>query len=367
MNGALSRRAALLLPLAAALPGRARAQQGPIVDALGRSVVLRKPAERIVLTFNFEEYTAVAGAAGWPRVVGFDRNQWAVNRPNTWARYKAALPGLEAIADVGGTESGTFSTERVLALRPDLVITIAAGYALRAAQMAQIEAAGVPVLVLDYNAQTVEKHVASTLALGAATGQSERAAELASLYRRETEAIMQRAAGLARPRAYVENGAGGPGKVGNSYNHAMWGRLLDMAGAANIANDRIPAGWSPLQPEYVLAAAPEHVFILGASWSGSSEAARAGFGVTQAEAQARLEGYAARPGWAELPALRQRSLHVIETSLARSLWDWTALQYMAKAIHPAHFADLDPVASLRRYHEAYLPVAFEGCWMACAA
>jgi len=47
--------------------------------------------------------------------------------------------------------------------------------------MAQIEAAGIPVLVVDYNAQNVEKHVAGTLALGQATGKAARAEELAAL------------------------------------------------------------------------------------------------------------------------------------------------------------------------------------------
>ncbi len=363
MTVALSRRAAMLLPLAAALPSRARAAMPPITDALGRTVTLRAPAERIALGFNFEEFTAVAGAAGWQRVVGFDRRQWATNRPTTWARYQAAIPGLSQIPDIGDTETGSFSAERVLGLRPDLLITLAAGYTLRAAEMARLEAAGVPVLVVDYNAQTVAKHVASTLALGAATSNEERARTLADLYTDRVADIARRVQGVTPPRGYVENGSGGPAVFGNTYNDAMWGRMLERAGGRNIASGHIPAGWSPLSPEYVLAAAPGFAFILGASWTGSPAAARAGFGVSEAEAQASIAPYAARPGWAGLPAVRGSELHVIETSLARSLWDWTATQYIAKAMHPDRFADMDPVAELRRYHERFLPVAFDGCWM----
>lgn len=33
-------------------------------------------------------------------------------------------------------------------------------------------------------------------------------------------------------------------------------------------------------------------------------------------------------------------------------------------MHPTAFTDVDPVVSLRRYHEQFLPVAFEGTWMA---
>ena len=77
-------------------------------------------------------------------------------------------------------------------------------------------------------------------------------------------------------------------------------------------------------PEYVLAAAPEHVFILGASWASSPIAARAGFSVDVVQARQRLAPYAIRPGWSALPAVRTGELHVMEISLARSLWDWTA-------------------------------------------
>lgn len=65
----LSRRSAL--SLAGALPlamiaEPSLAQSGPIVltDVLGRTVALNGPAERIVLGFNYEEFTAIAGPAG---------------------------------------------------------------------------------------------------------------------------------------------------------------------------------------------------------------------------------------------------------------------------------------------------------------
>ena len=364
----LSRRAVAALPLAAALPTiavrRARAALPPITDAAGRMVVLPGPAQRIVLGFNFEEFTAVVGADGWKRVVGFDKRQWATNRPTTWERYKAVIPGLADIPDVGDTETGSFSAERVMALRPDLLIMLAVGYALRASEMAQIEAAGVPILLVDYNAQTLAKHVAGTLAMGQATGNEDRARALVELYTTKVADIRKRVEGLPAPKGYVENGSAGPGTFGNTYNDAMWGRMLQTAGGTNIAAGRIPTGWAPLAPETVLAAMPDQVFLLGASWASSPAAVKAGFGVSEADARRSIAPYADRPGWSALLAVRNRELHVIETSLARSLWDWTATEYIAKSLHPERFADVDPVADLRRYHERFLPVAFDGCWMA---
>ena len=363
----MNRRALLALPAATVSLPRAAQARVVFQDAAGRTVELPRPAERIALGFNFEEFTAVAGPGGWDRVVGFNRRQWAINRPAVWREYLKVLPGLERLADIGAAENQTLTAERVLATRPDLLVIHAFGYTGLAEQMARIEAAGVKVLVVDYNAQTPALHAASTLALGAALGQPERAREIAALYAARIADIAARAArATTRPTAYVEIGVGGPASFGNSYSGAMWGGMLTLAGGRNIADGRIPAGWAPMTPEAVLAAAPEHVFLLGSSWENRPTAARAGYGVTVDQARASLRPYAARPGWAGLPAIRAGNLHVIETGLARCLMDWIGTAYMGRALHPELFADIDPEAALRQWHADFLPVPFDGCWLARA-
>ena len=359
----VTRRAALILPLAAALPGRARAAIPPITDAIGRTVTLKAPAERIALGFNYEEFTAIGGAPAWERVVGFNRKQWAVNRPSLWARYQKAIPRLASLPDIGEIEEGSFSPEKVLSLRPDLLVMIAYDYKAYAAAMQQIEAAGVPILVLDFQAQETAKHIAGTLALGAAIGENDRARALADLYRDRVADIARRVAGLPAPPTYFELGAGGPGVVGNTYNGAMWGRLVETAGGGNIAAGRIPGPWGPLAPEAVLAARPDYILLSGSSWANAQGAIRTGYDTDAETARQRLLGYAARPGWNELPAVKAGNLHAIDAGLARSLWDWTAMQYIARQLHPDAFTDIDPVAALKAYHAAYMPVPFEGTWM----
>ena len=65
-------------------------------------------------------------------MVGFDHNQWEDNRRVSWVRYQAAIPRLSTFADIGDAEKGTFSVERVLDLKPELLITLATGCAIRA-------------------------------------------------------------------------------------------------------------------------------------------------------------------------------------------------------------------------------------------
>lgn len=363
MQKHISRRSLLVLPLAAALPHRARAAMPAITDAAGRSVSLKAPPERIVIAFNYEEFTAVAGPGGWDRVVGFGRKQWAVNRRAVWEKYRDAIPALSGLADVGVADDKSFSVERVLGLRPDLLIIHEWGFRTMAPLMAQIEQAGVPILVVDYNAQDPAKHVAGTLALGAAMGTTDRAHALADLYQAELADIRRRVGGAPAPKAYVELGSGGAGAIGNTYNDAMWGRMLELAGGANVAAGNIPTGWAKMSPEAVLAAAPAFVYIIGSSWANAPAAVRAGFGVDEATARQSLAPYQDRPGWRQLPAIRNGDLHTIEAGLARCLCDWVGTQYIAKQLHPAAFSDVDPVASLRRYHETFLPVPLSGTWM----
>jgi ABC-type Fe3+-hydroxamate transport system substrate-binding protein len=361
----LGRRALLASALATPLISRsAHAALPPFNDAIGRSITLKAPAERIVLGFNYEEFTAIAGPAGWDRVVGFARTLWTEWRPSIFRRYLVPIPRLAGLPDVGNTEDNSFSLEKVLSLRPDLVVMAEWSFSSLGPQVAQLEALGIPVMVIDYNAEIPERHVASTLALGIATGNIERAQTLARLYSDKLADIRRRAASVSvNPKIYVELGQGGAGAVGNTYWKGMWGRLIDFAGAENIAAGRIPGAWGPLNPEYVLAANPDAIFIAGSSWANKPSAVVTGYDADLAATRASLAPYAKRQGWANLKAIRDGQLFAIEHGLCRALYDYTATYYIAKQVFPDAFADIDPVDELRRYHAQFLPVAFEGTWM----
>lgn len=364
----LSRRGFAALSTTLALPALPARAQVTLRDAAGHEVRLRGPARRIMLGFNFEEFSAVAGPGGWDRVVGINRRQWAINRPAVWRHHLATMPRLAELPDIGAAENQTLSAERIISMRPDLFVIHAWGYKAQPDVMERLEAAGVAILCVDYNAQTRELHRASTLALGMALGQQARAGELADLYDRKVEELLARVArATQRPSVYVELGSGGPRSMGNTYAGTMWGRMIALAGGRNIAEGRIRPGWAPLPPETVLADPPQHILLVGATWNDRPSSARAGYGVSVAEARASLSPYSERAGWPALPALRERNLAVVESGLARSLMDWVGMQFIAKRLHPELTGDLDPTAELARWHADWLPVPFDGCWMAAQA
>ena len=91
-------------------------------DVLGRTVTLDQPAQRVVLGFYYEDYIAIAGPGAMDKVVGVSLSPWKDWRPKQYAAYLKAIPSIAGLTDVGDTENATFSIEKVISLKPDLVI-----------------------------------------------------------------------------------------------------------------------------------------------------------------------------------------------------------------------------------------------------
>ena len=337
-----------------------------VTDALGRKVKITTPVHRVVLNFNFEEFTAVTGKEGWTKVVGISRAPWEGWRPAIFSRYAAVLPNLQAMPDIGNSDDGTFSAEKVIALKPDVLFVAEWTYKSLQTARDQIEAAGIPMVVIDYNAQMLERHISSTLAIGKVMGTEQRSQELASLYEREYKSVLARiakAGGASNKKVYVELGQAGPETIGNSYSGTMWGKLFTTLGAVNIADGKLTGPWGPLNAEAVIAENPDLIFIAGSSWVNKPKAVKTGYDATPEITRKSLDTYAQRAGWSGMKAIKNGEMHAIEHGLCRTLFDFVAMQYIAKRLYPDAFKDVDPDASFRAYHAKYLPVAYSGTWM----
>lgn len=354
---------AVLLMIAAALPVSAPRAEIRLTDVAGRTVTLDHPAERVVLGFYFEDFIAIVGPGAVDRLAGVSLHYWKGYRPQQYATYLAAFPQIADLVDVGDVDNGTMSAEKIVAAQPDAVILSAGQYAYLGAAAQTIEAAGIPIVVVDYNAQTVEKHVASTLTIGRVMGTEARAERLAAAYRAKVDDTLGRIGGSARkPKVYVELGQKGPDEYGNSYGKGMWAGVVDLAGGDNIAVGQI-GNWGPLNPEFVLSARPDAIFITGSEWTSMPAAVLMGFGIDAATTRERLRPYLGRPGWADLPAVESGAVYAIYHGGTRTLYDYVYLRYMAKALHPEAFADVDPRAELDTYYAENLPVTPAGTFM----
>lgn len=355
-----------LLALASLVSGTAWATTIEVTDALGRKVTVNTPVQRVIVNFNYEEFTAVAGKDAWSKVVGISRAPWEGWRPVIFKRYAAVIPNLQAMPDIGHSDDGTFSAEKVIALKPDVLFMAEWTYKAMQTARDQIEAAGIPIVVVDYNAQLLERHLASTRVMGKVMGTEARAEELAQLYERQYKDIMTRvakASGGTKKKIYVELGQAGADTVGNSYSGTMWGKIVTLLGAENVADGKLPGPWGPVNAEAVIAANPDLIFIAGSSWVNKPKAVKTGYEATADITRSSLAPYAQRPAWAGLNAVKNGQVHAIEHGLCRTLFDYVSMQYIAKQLYPEAFKDVDPVASFKAYHEKYLPVPYAGVWM----
>ncbi|MBI1777720.1 MAG: ABC transporter substrate-binding protein [Proteobacteria bacterium] len=347
--------------------GNADAASTVVTDALGRKVTISTPVNRVIVNFHFEDFTAVAGVEGWKKVVGMSRSLWSGSRAAIFNRYKAVIQNLADIPEIGNYEDNDLSIERIIALKPDVFLVAEFTFSAMKDDAEKIEAAGIPIVVIDYNAQLLERHLASTRALGKVMGQEARAEELATLYESRYRDVMARAEkanakGGLKPKVYFEVGQLGAGTVGNTFNGTNWGKIFDLMGAQNIAAGKLPGPFGKLNPEFVIAANPDEIFIAGSSWLNRPTAVKTGYDATEELTRSTLAPYAARPGWADLKAVKSGNFYAIEMGLARTMFDYVAMEFIGKRLYPDEFRDVDPTADLRAYHEKYLPVAYAGNW-----
>ena len=335
-----------------------------VTDVKGREVRLTEPAKHVLLGFYYEDFIAVVGPGAMDKVAAVSLSPWKDWRPKQYEAYLKVFPQIADIPDVGDTETGNFSIEKAIAAKPDLVILPAWSYDALGESVMQFDAAGVPVVVIDYNAQTLEKHIQSTLVLGKVMGAEDRAEKLADLYRSRIEDTLARIkqAGPTTKKVYVELAKKGPAEVGNSYGNGMWGTLIDTLGGNNIAKGQVE-NWGPLSPEYVLAQQPDVILLAGSEWLSSPQAVLVGFGADPELANDRLGAYLTRAGWGELPAVQTGEVHAIYHGGARTLSDFVFARYIAKILYPEAFQDVDPQAEVAAYYNDWLPIKADGVFV----
>jgi iron complex transport system substrate-binding protein len=182
-------------------------------------------------------------------------------------------------------------TDRILALRPDLVL----GFSDLQADIArELVKAGLNVLV--FNQRSVDEILSMILALASLVGAAAKGERLVATLEAGLAEIRSAAAGFERrPRVYFEE-----------WDEPMisaiaWvSELIGIAGGEDIfperARSHAATGRTVADPREVVRARPD--VILG-SWCGK---------------KFRPERVAARPGWAEVPAVRDRELHEIKSA-----------------------------------------------------
>lgn len=334
-----------------------------IKDVLGREVKVDVPAKRAVVAFYYPDYIAVTGAENFKNVVGISREFWEKFNPGSWALFAEKIPTLKDIADIGNINTGTFSTEKTLALKPDVLVLADWQYQTIASEIPRLEQAGIPIVVVDFNAQTIEKHTQSARIFGQIAGTQERAEKIAKEYADGIKEIQRRVkeANLPKPKIYVEFGNKGPNEHSFTFGKNMWGAIANTVGGDNISAPFVE-NWGPINPEQVLASKPEVIMISGTEMENktNSEIMSMGIDIKEEDAQKRLKGFTQRTGWSALPAVQTGRVYGLYHTASRSLIDLASAQFMAKALYPTLFTDINPQQTYDSFYKQYLPIKPEG-------
>lgn len=363
---------ALAFALGACAPdaagGADQAPDGRIVltDVAGREVSLPGPAERVLLG---EGRQLVALALLHPNpgsiVAGWLGDFEALD-PATYDLFVAQSPEIADIPLVGQTSEETFSVEKALAVRPDVAI-LSGGHGPSESSsetVRQLEAAGIPVVFIDFRTDPLNNTIPSVRALGRALGREAEAEAFIEFYQARLDRIAQRLEGheIERPRVFLEMHAGGERECCVSPGRGNLGDYVRFAGGHNIGADVLPGPLGTLNPEFVISQDPGVYVATGVSVPGYG--VTIGSGVDPEFTRRTLAEVITRPAVAGIEAVRTGRVHALWHNFYNTPVNILALEALATWIHPELFADLDPAATLAELNERFLAVPLAGTYWA---
>lgn len=332
-----------------------------IIDSMGRKVYVKVPVDRVVITFNVEEFIAVGGKDALKKIVGWSKYYWKGRRPTVWEVYSKRFPWIDEIPDVGYPWKGTFSGEKVIDLEPDVVIMSKEQYKYIKDDVKKLDKVGIPVVFIDYYEPfNIATHMRSTFILGKLLGKEDKARELMIFYTRQVESILKEIMNVEEKYPKPKVLLLGKGWISYGRNHYR-GKMIELAGGINVASKVLEQS-GEISPEYVLRVNPDVVIFIGKKgWNVDL-----GYGISEDVAKRMLkEIVESRAGWKNLNAVKNNRVYAIHIYFVHGhIFDYVALQFFIKWFYPEaeEFKQLDPIKAWKDFHERFLPVKYSGTW-----
>ncbi len=301
VNYIMARYRLLIILLAAVFcscrPGRpVRNEALEFTDGLGRRLALSRRPERIVsFAPSLTEMVYALGAGD--RLVGV--TSWCTFPPQ--ARSKTVV--------------GDFSNpnwERIVSLRPDLVILVAGE---RSPILSRLRALGIPAAA--FRSESVDDVTSDAGTLGRLLGREAASDSLVALILSGLDSLRMQVAGVPpadRPRVFAEISdrplvTAGPG--------SFLGQLIELAGGTNVAG-RVGEPYAAVDPETVVRGRPDVILVLHPDPSPD-------------EVRRRL-------GWSSVPAVRNGRI-VTGLDLDLVLRPGPRLAQAARKLHEVIYAE----------------------------
>lgn len=268
------------------LPAAPKGSEAPKVPVL--------PQRLVTLAPSLTEMVFAVGAG--ERLVGVDRH----------SDYPPQVQGLPRVGSYIHPDA-----ERVVALRPDLVLAVRDGTPPHL--LARLKYVGIPVRVVD--PRTLEAVIATIVEVGTSVGVPGKAAELADNLSQRLARVRNLASqARSRPRVFFQIGVAPLVSAGS---HTLIDELITTAGGLNVAAGGPP--YPRFSREQVLALRPEVIIITTMEREGLFEQVKAEW-----------------QRWPQLPAARASRIHLIDSDLVDRPGPriFNGLEQVFRLLHP---------------------------------
>ncbi len=262
------------------------AQAGEYTDDLDRTVELTQEPERVaLLTGSFADIWCLAGG----------RDSLCAAAHDTWTSFDLNLS--EEVVDLGSSKD--ISLEQLVASEPDLIIGSVSTQA-DMELLPVLEDMGIATLYFDVD--NFQDYLRMLKVCTQITGEEENYETYGEGISAQVEDAISRQDGSRPSVLYIRASAGSCKSKGSEGN--VLGEMLADLGCENIA-DNDESLLEDLSMEAILAADPEHIFIV---YQGTD--------ASEAEAQAQLEEMLfSNPAWESLSAVKEGRVHIMSHRL----------------------------------------------------
>lgn len=321
---------------ASSQPTASAAKTIQVTDSTGKSIEIAQPLQRVV-TFNSGLYDCM-------RALGVDAT--LVGRGSS-----LVIDGKD-IPDVGAWDAPNI--EVILEIAPEAVFAYAGKITPEDEKI--LENSGIHCIYLEMT--KADRIVEEYQTLAKLFGKEEKAKTYLDLNQKYTDLLEERLSDLKegeRRTIYYEGYSDY-----KSVNKTAGGQtLIDMAGGINIAAEE-EAAYPEISDEWLLENNPNMILKLISSTNKEV------FGETVTDAQKAQKEYEkllSRPGWKDMQAVKDGNVLLLSGTIStNALGSIVGSVYMAKALYPERFQDLDPQKVHEEIYTALYGEPLTGLW-----
>lgn len=326
-----------------------------VIDIAGRTVILDKPANKVVLGEG--RFLAVLGVLGVEQPISHIAgmmNEFHLYDPAGYQQYQHVFPDIDSVPNFGHTSEDSVSVEKIILLNPDVAIFGLNGHGPGARSKHitdRLEAAGIPIVFIDFRKDPLKNTVRSVEIVGEVMGYKEAAQAYADLYNAELKKVTDGVANIPQqdyPSVLFELRADMAQECCITVAKGLFADMAEVAGGTSMAKGLLPGPVGQLSFEHIINSDFD-IYIGSAIGSmldldnqGSYKRLLLGPGVDETTARKSLDTLVARTGFAEITAIKTHHSHAIWHHFYNSPLNIFAIQKMAQWFHPQIFSELEP-------------------------